>query len=70
MAATGSSGVSAFATVISKSRFTVYRYLKAGLTIWEADRLAAHVAGLHPFLIWGDEWLDALNADGDMEEAA
>lgn len=70
MAASGSSGVSAFAAVISKSRFTVYRLLKSGLSIWEADRMATHIVGLHPFFIWGNEWLDALNADGDMEEAA
>lgn len=70
MAAADASGVSAFAAVISKSRFTVYRLLKSGLSIWEADRMATHIVGLHPFFIWGNEWLDALNADGDMEEAA
>lgn len=30
------------------------------LTLAEADRLACHVAGVHPALVWGEKWWDAL----------
>ena len=39
-------------------RITIRRAIKAGeLTVWSAD-IAASRLGIHPVLIWGDEWLD------------
>lgn len=40
------------------SRATVYKYLnnKRKIHFRDADRYAIRL-GLHPFLIWGDEWI-------------
>jgi hypothetical protein len=70
MAAMGLHGVSEFARAISKSRYTVYRMLNSGLSVWEADRLAVHRAGVHPLCVWGDEWLLAIRGVETRGKAA
>jgi len=58
--------ITTFAAAIGRSRRSIYRLQKSGLTLWEADRLAVKTAGLHPFFVWGDAWLEAI---GDEVEA-
>lgn len=53
MEAMGLPGVSEFARAVGTTRFTVYRWLEIGITIWKADELAIKFAGLHPMNIWG-----------------
>jgi len=66
-------GVTEFADFIGVSRWTVYRMMRRGLTIDEADRLAIKVAGCHPISIWGRafyEDLVPLAPASDWKEAA
>lgn len=53
MEAMGLPGVSEFASAVGITRFTVYRWLEIGITIWKADELAIKFAGLHPVNVWG-----------------
>lgn len=51
------------------SRRTVVRWRHYGIDVWSADR-AACALGLHPWAIWGDEWLQLqLHELLDAEEA-
>ena len=66
-------GVSEFADFIGVSRWTVYRLMRRGLTIDEADRLAIKVAGCHPISIWGRAFygdLVPVASANDVKEAA
>ena len=62
--------ISEFADAIGKTRRTVYRMKASGLSLWEADRLAVQRAGLHPFFVWGDAWLEAIADAMGLEDAA
>lgn len=59
MEAMGLPGVSEFARAIGMTRFTVYRWLEIGITVWKADELAIKFAGLHPLNIWGSAFSSA-----------
>lgn len=44
---------------------TIYYYRQGrDLNVWAADRYACRI-GLHPALVWGNDWWDAITADMD-----
>lgn len=54
-----------FATAVNHSFRAVTRWINAGDALpWVSADEAAIALGLHPILIWGDEWL---NVKGDLE---
>jgi hypothetical protein len=50
------------ARMLGVSTTTLHRLRRTGLSIWVADRLAIS-AGLHPLLVWHDDWADALTTN-------
>jgi hypothetical protein len=53
------------ARMLGVSTTTLHRLRRTGLSIWVADRLAI-TAGLHPLLVWHDDWIDALTASSSV----
>lgn len=45
----------------------LYRLRQSGLTIGEADRMAARL-GMHPSAIWGQLWFDQANWPDDSDD--
>lgn len=57
--------VAEFARRASVSRRTVYRWMRTGLDVYTADRLAVKVAHSHPAVVFGPTWfLVGATADG------
>ncbi len=50
------------AAMLDVSARSLQRLRHTGLTPWTADRLAI-AAGLHPLLVWGKAWLDAIDPE-------
>ncbi len=50
------------ARLLDVSTRTLHRLRQTGLNPWTADRLAI-AGGLHPLLVWGEAWIDAISAD-------
>ncbi len=48
--------VAEFARLAGVSRRTVYRWMRAGLDLYTADRLAVKVARSHPANVFGPTW--------------
>jgi len=51
--------ISQAAVILDLSTRTLHRLRHTGLDPWKADRLAV-AAGTHPYLVWGDAWITAL----------
>lgn len=49
------------AEACSCSARSIIRRRTAGVTVWEADRIAVSW-GMHPVNVWGQAWVDALVA--------
>jgi hypothetical protein len=48
---------------LNRDTQTVYHYRRTGrLNVWAADRYACSI-GLHPALVWGNDWWTALTDD-------
>lgn len=48
---------------INRDTQTVYYYRRTGkVNVWSADRYACSI-GLHPCLVWGQDWWQALEDD-------
>ena len=48
--------VSEFARLANVTRRTAHRWLTVGIDVWTADELCCHVAQLHPYIVYGDDW--------------
>lgn len=71
MEAVGISGVSEFARFILKSRWSVYRMLASGITVWQADEICVRFAGRHPVEVYGmDFYADLLDGPSPFPAAA
>lgn len=71
MEAVGISGVSEFARFILKSRWSVYRMLASGITVWQADEICVRFAGRHPVEVYGmDFYADLLEGPSAVPAAA
>ena len=56
-----------FARMINVTERAVTRWKKQGGIPWTSADEAAIAIGLHPLLVWGDDWL---NVKGDFEKLA
>ncbi len=54
------------ATLLDVSTRTLHRLRHTGLNPWTADRLAI-AGGLHPLVVWGEAWMDAIGADHGLQ---
>lgn len=48
------------AEMVGVARSTVLKWKRVGLTPWHADAVAI-LLGLHPLVVWGDEWAEAID---------
>lgn len=71
METVGISGVSEFARFIGKSRWSVYRMLASGITVWQADEICIRFADRHPVEVYGmDFYADLLDGQSPIPAAA
>ena len=54
------------ARLMDVPRRSLHRWRHTGLNPWTADRLAI-AAGLHPFSVWGDAWIHAINTERRLQ---
>lgn len=71
MEAVAISGVSEFARFIGKSRWSVYRMLATGISVWDADEICIRFADRHPVEVYGmDFYADLLESPSPVPAAA
>ena len=60
----------AIASAVGVAASTVRGWRARGISVWVADLLAVQVCGVHPYAIWGSQWVDAAWHDMDQLAAA